>query len=702
MSTTIIIRARAEQGADLAKLRLMIDGREVATTSVTAQAFGDLVFTVDDLAPGQAHRIGVQHYNDTASRALHVESVTVGQTTMLASQGVQDVGALDGQNLKGGTAAGSIVFNGTLLLDFPAGAFPAPSEPDPPPEPEAETPPLGGDAAVIVLRVHAAEDSDLAKLRLLVDGQEVAATTVTAKDWQELRFEVPGLAAGRPHEIGIQHYNDTMARALSVDWVEVNGTRLDAASGVQDVGALDGANLVRGAAAETIKFNGTLLLTAPAEAFHGGGGAGYAQTAKALGAEVHLDFPLQGDAGRDALGHLDATLRGGVDHGPSLHGGALHFDGRDDHVVAFTPGGDGRIDLMVLGDSLSALSTAHIGPANSYPTQLGKALAAAGHGDVDIVAYAKSGDTTAMGLARLQSYLAEPANELPDAMIIELGTNDSLRALSIPGVEANLRAILELCAERGIEVLLAGTQGSWPLLGKGYTTASDVAAFEQLYPDLAAEYGSLLHRNFLDGVLGDPAKLTTDDLHPNAAGTRVVVANTLSAVEDLLDRADDATRPDPTELAAGSLAFWFRADDLDGVQGLFSKDSAGSHAGDTSLWLDGDRLVLRVEDAAGSRQVAFDGIEAGEAVHVGFTFGAGTVKLYVDGELAGSAAFAGNWLDDPDPLVFGALADRSSRGAADDLYAFFHGSIDEVSLFANALTVAQMEKLFQSGYQDTI
>lgn len=701
MSTTITIRARAEQGSDLAKLRLLIDGQEVATTSVTGQAFGDLVFTVDDLVAGQAHRIGVQHYNDTASRALYVESVTVGQTTLLASQGIQDVGALDGQNLKGGAAAGSLLFNGTLLLDFPADAFPAPSAPDPQPEPEPETPP-GGGVSVIVLRVHAAEGSDLSKLRLLVDGQEVAATGVAAKDWQELRFEVAGLTAGAPHEIGIQHYNDTAARALSVDWVEVNGLRLDAAAGVQDVGALDGVNLLRGAAAETIRFNGTLLLTAPAEAFQGGT-PGYAQTAKALGAVMHLDFPAQADAGRDSLGHLDATLRGGVGHGGDLlDGRALHFDGLDDHLVAFTPGGDGRIDLMVLGDSLSSLSTAHIGPANSYPTQLGKALAAAGHGDVDIVAYSKSGDTTAMGLARLQSYLADPAKELPDAMIVELGTNDSLRALSIPGVEANLRAILELCAERGIEVLLAGTQGSWPLLGKGYAAAGDVAAFEKLYPDLAGEYGSLLYRNFLDGVLGDPVRLTTDNLHPNAAGTKVVVANTLSAVEDLLDRAADATHPDPTELAAGSLAFWFRADDLDGVQGLFSKDSAGIHAGDTSLWLDGDRLVLRVEDAAGSRQVAFDGIEAGEAVHVGFSFGAGSVRLYVDGELAGSAAFAGNWLADPDPLVFGALADLSSPGAADRLHGFFHGSIDEVSLFANLLTAAQMEKLFQSGEQDMI
>jgi acyl-CoA thioesterase-1 len=693
MATTITIRARAEQGSDLAKLRLLIDGQEVATTSVTRQEFGDLVFTVDDLASGQAHRIGVQHYNDTASRALYVESVTIGQTTVLASQGFQDVGALDGQNLKTGSAAGSITFNGTLLVDFPAEAFPAPYEPEPPP--------AGNDTTVIVVRAHAAEGSDLSKLRLLIDGREVAVANVTGKDFSELRFEVAGIAGGAAHEIGVQHYNDTAARALSIDWVEVNGVRLDGASGTQDVGALDGVNLVRGTAAETITFNGTLLLTAPASAFPTGS-ADYAQTAKALGAVMHLGFPEPGDAGRDTIGHLHAELRGGVDHGgaPLVGGQALHFDGVNDHVVAFTPGGDGRIDLMVLGDSLSALSTKHIDPANSYPTQLGEALTSAGHGDVDIIAYSKGGDTTAMGLARLQTYLADPTKELPDAVILELGTNDSLQTLSIPDVEANLRAILDLFEARGVEVLLAGTQGAWPLLGKGYWSAAGIARFEKLYPDLAAEYDAVLYRNFLDGVLDSPATLTTDNLHPNAAGTKVVVANTLPKVEELLDRAAGATLADPTELANGSLSFWFRADDLNGVQGLFSKDSAGANTGDTSLWLDGSRLVLRVEDAAGSHRIEVGGIEAGEAVHVGFSFGAGGTKLFVDGELAGSDSFKGNWLGDVDPLIFGALADQSSRGAADKLHGFFHGSIDEVSLFAKALSAAEIEKLFLSGQQD--
>jgi acyl-CoA thioesterase-1 len=600
---------------------------------------------------------------------------------------------LDGQNLRLGSAAGSIVFNGTLLLDFPAIG-----EPSPEPEPE-EPPPAEGGVTVITVRASAAAGSDLSKLRLLIDGQEVAATVVSQPDFAELHFEIDGIEAGRGHRIGIQHYHDTAARALTVDWVEVNGVRLDGASGVQDVAALDGVNLIHGPAAETIMFNGTLLLDAPASAFPAGPGSG-PPTPEAPGAVAHWGFPTQGGAGRPAIGQLDAELRGGA----AGIGGALRLDGADDHIVMFTPGGDGRIDLMVLGDSLSALSTKHIAPADSYPTQLGLALTAAGHGDVDIIAFSKGGDTTAMGLARLQTYLADPTKELPDAVILELGTNDSLRTLPIADVEANLRAILDLFEARGVEVLLAGTQGSWPLLGKGYWSAAGVAKFEQLFPDLAAEYDAVLYRNFLDGVLADPATLTTDNLHPNAVGTKLVVDNMLPAIETLLDGAEDATLADPTELAQGSVSFWLRADDVDGVQGLLSKDSAGSNAGDVSLWLDGSRLVLRVEDAAGSHRVetAAGSIAASDAVQVGFTFDGGTARLYLNGDLVGSTAFAGDWRNDPDPLVLGALADQSSSGAADNLRAFLDGGIDEVSLFDRVLSATEMERIHRAGEHDLL
>ncbi len=51
-----------------------------------------------------------------------------------------------------------------------------------------------------------------------------------------------------------------------------------------------------------------------------------------------------------------------------------------------------------------------------------------------------------------------------------------------------------------------------------------VAAFERIYPELAAKYGVLLYPFFLDGVAADLSLTQQDGLHPNAAGVGVIVA----------------------------------------------------------------------------------------------------------------------------------------------------------------------------------
>jgi acyl-CoA thioesterase-1 len=73
-----------------------------------------------------------------------------------------------------------------------------------------------------------------------------------------------------------------------------------------------------------------------------------------------------------------------------------------------------------------------------------------------------------------------------------------------------------------------------PNLGSDY-----VAAFESIYPDLAAEYGVPLYPFFLDGVAADLGRLQPDGLHPNAAGVDVMVAAILPKVEQLIALARD-------------------------------------------------------------------------------------------------------------------------------------------------------------------
>ena len=70
------------------------------------------------------------------------------------------------------------------------------------------------------------------------------------------------------------------------------------------------------------------------------------------------------------------------------------------------------------------------------------------------------------------------------------------------------------------------------------------AAFDSIYPDLAAEFGTLLMADLFAGlgVNGDPAAaldwLQADGLHPNARGVARMVDALGPQVEVLLERID--------------------------------------------------------------------------------------------------------------------------------------------------------------------
>ena len=191
------------------------------------------------------------------------------------------------------------------------------------------------------------------------------------------------------------------------------------------------------------------------------------------------------------------------------------------------------VRLAALGDSL----TAGWGlPADdAFPVRLQKALEARGY-RVTIENFGVSGDTTAGGLARLDAVLAAK----PDGVIVELGANDMLRGLDPEAARRNLDAILGRIAKSGAKILLCGMRAP-----KNYG-AEYAAAFEAIYPDLAARYDAVRYPFFLEGVTGLPGMTMTDGLHPSAAGVEVIVSGILPAVETFLSRLGAA----PAGLAA--------------------------------------------------------------------------------------------------------------------------------------------------------
>ncbi len=155
--------------------------------------------------------------------------------------------------------------------------------------------------------------------------------------------------------------------------------------------------------------------------------------------------------------------------------------------------------------------------------------------EVEIANAGVSGDTTAGGAARIDWTLADK----PDALIVLLGGNDLLRGLSAEEMKKNLSYILSAAQGQGVEVLLIGMKAP-NNYGPDYR-----AAFNAVYPELAEQYGVLLHPDAFAGIFervgGSPAKaqqyMQDDDIHPNEEGVRLNVAALGPVALELVQRA---------------------------------------------------------------------------------------------------------------------------------------------------------------------
>jgi acyl-CoA thioesterase-1 len=61
-------------------------------------------------------------------------------------------------------------------------------------------------------------------------------------------------------------------------------------------------------------------------------------------------------------------------------------------------------------------------------------------------------------------------------------------------------------------------------------------SYNAIYPELAAKYGAPLYPFILNGVVGNRALVLPDNIHPNAAGVRRMVAGMLPVVMGALPR----------------------------------------------------------------------------------------------------------------------------------------------------------------------
>jgi len=181
------------------------------------------------------------------------------------------------------------------------------------------------------------------------------------------------------------------------------------------------------------------------------------------------------------------------------------------------------VKILALGSSLT--QGYGLPPGTEFPVQLQAALKKAGI-DAVVINAGVSADTSAGGLARLQWSLADS----PDAVILELGSNDMLRGIPPEVTEKNLRAILDRLKAAHVKVLLTGMHAQRNL-GADY-----VKQFDGIYPRLAKDYSVLFYPFFLDGVALNPKLNQADRMHPNPAGVKVIVARMLPLVKKLVSR----------------------------------------------------------------------------------------------------------------------------------------------------------------------
>ena len=188
-------------------------------------------------------------------------------------------------------------------------------------------------------------------------------------------------------------------------------------------------------------------------------------------------------------------------------------------LLLLTSYGHAETRILMLGDSI----TAGYGLASeqALPIQLEKAL---NNSEVRIINGGVSGDTTAGGLARLDWLLADQ----PNAVIIALGGNDTLRGINPEASQKNLAAILKTLQQQEIPALLAGMQAPRNL-GAEYTRR-----FDAIFPALAQEFDVLFYPFLLEGIATIPDLNQPDGIHPNENGVARIVAGLVPMVRELI------------------------------------------------------------------------------------------------------------------------------------------------------------------------
>ncbi len=182
--------------------------------------------------------------------------------------------------------------------------------------------------------------------------------------------------------------------------------------------------------------------------------------------------------------------------------------------------------ILFFGDSLSAGYGLDNAADEAFPALIQRKITDAGL-NYRVVNAGLSGDTTAGGLRRIDWLLQRPV----DVLVLELGGNDGLRGLPTEETRKNLQAIIDKTRAKNpaAKIIIAGMKLP-PNFGPDY-----VARFIAVFEDVAkSNRDAVLLPFILEGVGGDPKLNQRDQIHPTAAGHKIIAELIWRTLEPLL------------------------------------------------------------------------------------------------------------------------------------------------------------------------
>lgn len=179
-------------------------------------------------------------------------------------------------------------------------------------------------------------------------------------------------------------------------------------------------------------------------------------------------------------------------------------------------------NILVIGDSLSA--EYGLPKGTGWVAHVQRRLQEHGT-EYQIHNSSISGDTSSGGVNRLPAALERVK---PDVVIIELGSNDALRGLSLDMTRRNLAQMITACQQAGAHVILVGMQIP-PNYGKRYATE-----FAELFPSLAARHKATLVPFLFEGFATNMDMFQDDAIHPNEQGQQLMAETMWKALSPLV------------------------------------------------------------------------------------------------------------------------------------------------------------------------